>query len=112
MWESRRVRRSADMAAPQGFEPRYADPESAVLPLNEGAIREHPDGCSRIVTLFDDKVSSDRGQTRWLCLNAERNWGRGHESDRFEGPPCGDHWRRAGNRLRNRAAAGGLGRGG
>ena len=25
------------MAAPQGFEPRYADPESAVLPLNEGA---------------------------------------------------------------------------
>ena len=63
------------MAAPQGFEPRYADPESAVLPLNEGAIREHPDGRSRIVTPFDDKVSSDRGQTRWLCLNAERNWG-------------------------------------
>ena len=27
------------MAAPQGFEPRYADPESAVLPLNEGATR-------------------------------------------------------------------------
>ncbi len=26
------------MAAPQGFEPRYADPESAVLPLNEGAV--------------------------------------------------------------------------
>jgi hypothetical protein len=26
-----------DLAAPQGFEPRYADPESAVLPLNEGA---------------------------------------------------------------------------
>jgi hypothetical protein len=26
------------MAAPQGFEPRYADPESAVLPLNEGAM--------------------------------------------------------------------------
>src|SRR3954469_8824429 len=25
-------------AAPQGFEPRYADPESAVLPLNEGAV--------------------------------------------------------------------------
>jgi hypothetical protein len=25
------------LAAPQGFEPRYADPESAVLPLNEGA---------------------------------------------------------------------------
>src|SRR5581483_1258826 len=28
------------LAAPQGFEPRYADPESAVLPLNEGAARE------------------------------------------------------------------------
>ena len=28
---------SRDLAAPQGFEPRYADPESAVLPLNEGA---------------------------------------------------------------------------
>ena len=27
-----------DLAAPQGFEPRYADPESAVLPLNEGAV--------------------------------------------------------------------------
>jgi hypothetical protein len=26
------------LAAPQGFEPRYADPESAVLPLNEGAL--------------------------------------------------------------------------
>ena len=27
----------SNLAAPQGFEPRYADPESAVLPLNEGA---------------------------------------------------------------------------
>src|SRR5271168_5243410 len=27
------------LAAPQGFEPQYADPESAVLPLNEGAVR-------------------------------------------------------------------------
>jgi hypothetical protein len=27
------------MAAPQGFEPQYADSESAVLPLNEGAVR-------------------------------------------------------------------------
>jgi hypothetical protein len=26
-----------ELAAPQGFDPRYADPESAVLPLNEGA---------------------------------------------------------------------------
>ena len=29
-----------DLAAPQGFEPRYADPESAVLPLNEGAAKK------------------------------------------------------------------------
>ena len=28
------------LAAPQGFEPRYAAPEAAVLPLNEGATRE------------------------------------------------------------------------
>ena len=26
---------SADMAGRQGFEPRYADPESAVLPLDD-----------------------------------------------------------------------------
>jgi hypothetical protein len=29
----------ARLAAPQGFEPQYADSESAVLPLNEGAVR-------------------------------------------------------------------------
>src|SRR6185369_5065116 len=29
-----------NLAAPQGVEPRYADPESAVLPLNEGAALE------------------------------------------------------------------------
>jgi hypothetical protein len=28
------------LVAPQGFEPRYAAPEAAVLPLNEGAIRQ------------------------------------------------------------------------
>ena len=32
-----RILADKGMAAPQGFEPRYADPESAVLPLNEGA---------------------------------------------------------------------------
>jgi hypothetical protein len=31
------VNTGINLAAPQGFEPRYADPESAVLPLNEGA---------------------------------------------------------------------------
>ena len=34
------------LAAPQGFEPRYADPESAVLPLNEGAVSGLGEGCS------------------------------------------------------------------
>ena len=37
------------LAAPQGFEPRYAAPEAAVLPLNEGATRAkyatHPAPC-------------------------------------------------------------------
>jgi hypothetical protein len=33
----RKIGRVWFLAAPQGFEPRYADPESAVLPLNEGA---------------------------------------------------------------------------
>jgi hypothetical protein len=33
MGELGEVRESAVLAAPQGFEPRYADPESAVLQL-------------------------------------------------------------------------------
>ena len=37
-------RGSAGLAAPQGFEPRYADPESAVLPLNEGAVLQESRG--------------------------------------------------------------------
>ena len=37
--DSREVVKVLVLAAPQGFEPRYADPESAVLPLNEGAKR-------------------------------------------------------------------------
>ena len=38
-----------DLAAPQGFEPRYADPESAVLPLNEGAAN----GWKRTIIIID-----------------------------------------------------------
>ena len=37
MLEFAELRTSAGIGCPQGFEPRYADPESAVLPLNEGA---------------------------------------------------------------------------
>ena len=29
------------LAAPQGVEPRYAAPEAAVLPLNEGAAKQN-----------------------------------------------------------------------
>jgi hypothetical protein len=37
-YAGRCVNTGDNLAAPQGFEPRYADPESAVLPLNEGAV--------------------------------------------------------------------------
>ena len=48
------------LAAPQGFEPRYADPESAVLPLNEGAMRV---GARRSTCLLDHKCARARGQS-------------------------------------------------
>ena len=49
------------LAAPQGFEPRYADPESAVLPLNEGAVWT---GESRHVpALFDFMVRDEERST-------------------------------------------------
>ena len=41
------------LVAPQGFEPRYAAPEAAVLPLNEGAMWEHPEGMFRLHALFE-----------------------------------------------------------
>ena len=41
-----------ELAAPQGFEPRYADPESAVLPLNEGAaVRLEPNDAANPILL-------------------------------------------------------------
>ena len=51
------------MAAPQGFEPRYADPESAVLPLNEGAVdslsdeRETGSMIGQLIFLIDAAVA-------------------------------------------------------
>ena len=33
------------MAAPRGFEPRFTDPKSAVLPLDEGAAGPSKRGC-------------------------------------------------------------------
>ena len=53
------------MAAPQGFEPRYADPESAVLPLNEGAaIGEKRKRRRETSGMIDFKLGDDAGQTR------------------------------------------------
>jgi hypothetical protein len=51
-----------DLAAPQGFEPRYADPESAVLPLNEGAVLKSSEpACASPLILwsFDFMVQSE-----------------------------------------------------
>ncbi len=60
------------LAAPQGFEPRYADPESAVLPLNEGAKRASggsacscvawPYRCAHKANLFILRGIPGRGQ--------------------------------------------------
>jgi hypothetical protein len=48
------------VVAPQGFEPRYAAPEAAVLPLNEGAIRQIEAG--RFTRLFYNKSRTKSGQ--------------------------------------------------
>jgi hypothetical protein len=48
------------LVAPQGFEPRYADPESAVLPLNEGAMRV---GARWWARLHDHKCGRPHGQS-------------------------------------------------
>ena len=52
------------MAAPQGFEPRYADPESAVLPLNEGAVcnLEEPD--TRLFLILWSQASAVNSMAR------------------------------------------------
>ena len=48
------------LAAPQGFEPRYADPESAVLPLNEGAVWKVEEPDTRLFLIL--WVPGKRGQ--------------------------------------------------
>src|SRR5271169_3141876 len=52
-----RINTGVDLAAPQGFEPRYADPESAVLPLNEGAATKR-----KMLRPFDFRGAVDVGQ--------------------------------------------------
>ena len=59
-----KVRGSTALVAPQGFEPRYAAPEAAVLPLNEGAMQaEH--AVQR--AFMDDKCSRACGQSYRLA---------------------------------------------
>jgi hypothetical protein len=53
------------LVAPQGFEPRYAAPEAAVLPLNEGAIRQ---GDFTILRAGPTLVNPTRPERRWVDL--------------------------------------------
>src|SRR5487761_1252264 len=52
------------LAAPQGFEPQYADSESAVLPLNEGAIRERAQKKASLLNILAARFSVNRLQPR------------------------------------------------
>jgi hypothetical protein len=53
------------LAAPQGFEPRYADPESAVLPLNEGAVVKRVVGRnSRPISFYDAQAARSMFRAR------------------------------------------------
>jgi hypothetical protein len=49
-----------NLAAPQGFEPRYADPESAVLPLNEGAASGLDGKRSAVLILWTRQLAVNR----------------------------------------------------
>src|SRR5277367_910326 len=52
------------LVAPQGFEPRYAAPEAAVLPLNEGAVKQDEMAwrCFAGDHFLHSKAGSIRGQ--------------------------------------------------
>ena len=61
------MREGAELAAPQGFEPRYADPESAVLPLNEGAALAQAVVSLSILSSAVYSVNRSRSNSRiWL----------------------------------------------
>ena len=52
------------LAAPRGFEPRFTDPKSAVLPLDEGAPRADKDTAARSVdrgTVIDGRNGAEDG---------------------------------------------------
>ena len=60
-----------NLAAPQGFEPRYADPESAVLPLNEGAAMCSPSN-TRKREHYPDCIGCENGASTSLYIHACR----------------------------------------
>jgi hypothetical protein len=62
------------MAAPQGFEPRYADPESAVLPLNEGATSKLFLSLCFLVKCYVVSVSYQVAKAN--CSSTEFSWSR------------------------------------
>ena len=74
------------LAAPRGFEPRFTDPKSAVLPLDEGAaVRERRNGAEDGTRTRDPHLgkvmlyqlshfrSKDPSTRRW-CREPDSNW--------------------------------------
>src|SRR5437870_3218861 len=56
--------RQLTMAAPRGFEPRFTDPKSAVLPLDDGAANP-PHEASRSVTGRHPGETIGPGARKW-----------------------------------------------
>ena len=51
-----------ELAAPQGFEPQYADSESAVLPLNEGAMKRRAQKKASLLNILAARFPVNRLQ--------------------------------------------------
>src|SRR5579875_4216880 len=62
------------LVAPQGFEPRYADPESAVLPLNEGAKQRQQNAAFENSFRSNNKWTIIWGQREWTSVSSSRLW--------------------------------------
>src|SRR5439155_1147442 len=60
------------LAAPQGFEPRYADPESAVLPLNEGATSTERKRCAGLILWAAFTAVNTNGPAKLALVRAFR----------------------------------------
>ena len=62
------------LAAPQGFEPRYADPESAVLPLNEGAKQRQQNAALMRCHFHHHNERATGGQQMGSCARYRRHY--------------------------------------